>query len=349
MTSLLGLLVCGVILWSGGNPEYTPVLIVLAIAVVPLTLIKAYSSGIFLGKGMVGVFARLDRMVEVQKLLAVVVLVWLLSWGIAGALLASVLSGVVVAMYAVARVRRISPLWPRFDWPVIKALLSKGIVFAIALFVIQLNYRLDIALMDKLTTVKEIGIYTIGVGIAQLTWAFPQAITTVLFSRSANARDEIAFSQKVARLFRVTLIIALLLVVGLGLMASVFVPAFYGREFMASARVLQILLPGMFCMIALKILNMDLAGRGRPGASLWVMTPSLIANVLLNLYLIPRYGAYGAALSSSVSYSMGGIGMMLIYCRLTSLTLSQLWRYQRSDFAFLRRVRLQPVSVCADS
>ena len=43
------------------------------------------------------------------------------------------------------------------------------------------------------------------------------AITTALFSHSATAPDENAFSEKVARLFRITVIIAFLLVVGLGL------------------------------------------------------------------------------------------------------------------------------------
>jgi O-antigen/teichoic acid export membrane protein len=139
----------------------------------------------------------------------------------------------------------------------------------------------------------------------------------------------------VARLFRVTLVIALLLVGGLALAAPVLVPAFYGPEFKPSVRVLQILLPGVFCLLALKVLNMDLAGRGRPGISLYVMTPALVINVLLNLYLLPRYGACGAALASSISYSLGGIGMMFLYCRWTGLSLGELWRYQRSDFSFL--------------
>jgi len=338
LTSVLGITACSLLLWLGGNPQFTPALIALSVAIVPLTVIKTYCSGIFLGKGMVGAFAGLDRITELQQFLAMVLLVWLFSWGVSGALVATAVSGSIGAIYAAWRVTRIAPCRPRFDWEVIQSLLAKGIVFAIALFVIQLNYKVDIALMERLTTVNEIGVYAISVGIAQLTWVFPQAITTALFSHSANAPDEAAFSRKVARLFRVMLVIALVVVGTIALTAPILVPMLYGPGFRSSASVLQILLPGVFCLLPLKVLNMDLAGRGRPGVSLCVMTPALILNVLLNFYLLPRYGARGAAVASSISYSFGGIGMMLLYCRLTRLSLRELWHYQWSDFDFVKQI-----------
>ena len=38
---------------------------------------------------------------------------------------------------------------------------------------------------------------------------------------------------------------------------------------------------------------------------------SLVLNVILNLYLIPRYGSYGAALSSLITQSFSGIGQIV--------------------------------------
>jgi O-antigen/teichoic acid export membrane protein len=213
------------------------------------------------------------------------------------------------------------------------------VLFALALFVIQLNYKVDIMLMHRLTTVSEIGVYTIGVGIAQLTWALPQGITTALFSHSANAKDEQVFSRKVARLFRITVLIALMLIAGLYIMTPYVIPILYGEEFRRSVRVLQLLLPGVFCLLSLKILNMDLAGRGRPGISLCIMLPALLINIFLNILLLPRYGAYGAAIATSASYSVGGIGMMMLYCRVSGLTLRELWRYGKSDFDFVKQLQ----------
>jgi O-antigen/teichoic acid export membrane protein len=200
------------------------------------------------------------------------------------------------------------------------------------------NYKVDLVLMERLTIASEIGAYAVAVEIAQLTWVLPQSITTALFSHSANAQDEKAFGYKVARLFRVRVLVSFLVVGTLAVTSPFVIPAMYGDEFIPSVRAVRLLLPGVFCLLLLKILNMDLAGRGRPTVSLWVKVPALLLNVVLNLYLLPRYGAQGAAIASSVSYSLTGVGFMVLYCRVTGLRLVDLWRYQWSDFDFVRRL-----------
>ncbi|MCZ7637786.1 MAG: polysaccharide biosynthesis C-terminal domain-containing protein [Verrucomicrobia bacterium] len=83
---------------------------------------------------------------------------------------------------------------------------------------------------------------------------------------------------------------------------------------------------------------MDLAGRGRPNVSLWITVPALLVNVGLNLYLLPRYGARGASVASSISYALAGAGLMGLYSRVTGVRLTELWRYQSSDFDFIPRL-----------
>lgn len=335
LTGLLGLLVAAGILYATGNPSFTPPVIALAAATVPLSLVKTYSSGILLGKRLVGQFVWIERMAEVLRLALVACLVWALAVGVVGALSASVLASALVAAFALKRVAQIAPLVPSFDWRVIRALLTKGLVYATALFVLTLNYKLDIALMERWTSTSEIGLYTTAMGIAQLTWALPEATTTALFSHSATAHDETAFSHKVARLFRVSLVVSGVLIVLLAVAAPHLIPIVYGSEFAGSILPLRILFPGVFCFLALKIFAVDLAGRGRPNVSLYVTVPCLLINGLLNAWLVPYHGACGAAVASSVSYSLAGLGLMLIYSRVTGMCLADLWRYKRSDFEFL--------------
>ncbi len=332
-----GALVCaGLLAWMG-NPAVTPLILILAVLPIPLSIFTSYSSGIFLGNRWVGQFANIAWMAAMLNLLAVVLFVWLLKWGPAGALLAVLLSGLTVAGYAARKVSRLASLRPRLDWPVVRDLMIKGVVYAGALFVITLSYKVSIVVMERLSNVTEIGIFALGVAIAQLTWALPQAITTAIFSHSATAPDEDVFSGKVQRLFRINLLVALVLVVGLGVVAPVLLPLVYGEEFRPSVRVLWLLLPGVFCLLGLKILNVDLAGRGRPNASLWAMVPALLLNAGLGVLWVPRYGAEGAAVASTVGYVLGGVGMAVVYCRYVGIRFFSLWRYRRSDFDFLRR------------
>ena len=338
LTGLIGIIVCTGLLFATGNAAFTPMIIALAVGTIPFTLVIHYSSGIFLGKQLVRQFAWVQRMAKVQQLLMVVILVWWLALDVPGALVAILLSSILVAGFALWRVSQIAPLRPSFDWSISRALLFKGTAYAISSFLMILNYKIDVVMMERLTSASEIGTYIIAVEIAQLTWVLPQSINTALFSHSANAQDEQAFARKVARLFRVSVLISFLLVAGLAVASPFLIPAMYGNEFIPSVRAMQLLLPGVFCLLLLKILNMDLAGRGRPMVSLWVKVPALVVNILLNLYLLPRYGARGAAVASSVSYSLTGVGFMVLYCRVTGLRLAELWHYQRSDFNFVQRL-----------
>jgi O-antigen/teichoic acid export membrane protein len=332
-----GMMVCAGLLWWMGNPDITHLIILLAVAPIPLSILTSYGSGIFLGNRLVGQFANIGWMVEVFRLLAIVLFVWLLAWGPAGALLAALLSGLAVGIYAAWRLSSLAPIGPKFEGPVIGNLIRKGLVYSVALFVITLNYKVNIIVMERLSSAAEIGVFALGVSVAQMTWALPQAITTALFSHSATAADEDVFSGKVQRLFRVSILIALALVVALGIAAPILVPLIYGADFRPSVRVIHLLLPGVFFLLGLKILNMDLAGRGKPNVSLWAMIPALALNGALSVSLVPRHGAQGAAIASSASYAFGGLGMMLVYCRHVGIGWGELLRYRRSDFAFLSR------------
>lgn len=339
---LVGAAACaGMLVWMD-NPAITPLVVVLAVLPFPFSIFISYSSGIFLGNRRVGLFANVSWLAALLNVAALVVFLWILDWGVPGALLATWLSGLIVAGYAAFKTLELAPLWPRFEWPVVRSLLVKGAVYALALFVITLNYRINIIVLERLSSVAEIGVFALGVSVAQLTWALPQAITTALFSHSATAPDENEFSGKVQRLFRVSVLVAAALVVGLGVVSPILVPLVYGRDFAPSVRVIHLLLPGVFSMLGLKILNMDLAGRGLPNASLWAMVPALAINAATSVVLVPQLGAPGAAIASSVAYVAGGVGMTFVYCRYVGVGWGELWRYRRTDFSFLERWRRGP-------
>ena len=331
----------GMLAWMD-NPAITPLIVVLAVLPFPFSIFTSYSSGIFLGNRRVGQFAAVAWLAAVLNLAALIGFLWVLDWGVPGALLATWLSGLVVAGYAAIKTLELASLRPRFEWTVVRNLLVKGVVYALALFVITLNYRVNVIVLERLSSVAEIGVFALGVSVAQLTWALPQAITTALFSHSATAPDENEFSGKVQRLFRISVLVAGLLVVGLGVASPVLVPLVYGKDFTPSVRVIHLLLPGVFAMLGLKILNMDLAGRGLPNASLWAMVPALAINAATSIVLVPRLGAQGAAIASSIAYVAGGVGMVFVYCRYVGIGWGELWRYRRTDFSFLERWRRTP-------
>ena len=76
----------------------------------------------------------------------------------------------------------------------------------------------------------------------------------------------------------------------------------FGEDFAPAAPALVALLPGVFFLSLYTILANYLAAIGLPAIAVVAPFLALVLNVVLNLLLIPPYGATGAALASSAAY-----------------------------------------------
>jgi O-antigen/teichoic acid export membrane protein len=104
-------------------------------------------------------------------------------------------------------------------------------------------------------------------------------------------------------------------VVGIG--APLLIPALFGHDFRHAARPLAFLLPGIVAYAPVSILVVYLSVRcGRPRLSLAVAVVGLVVTASASVVLIPRHGASGAALASTIGYVAGGGLAWLFFARL---------------------------------
>ena len=106
----------------------------------------------------------------------------------------------------------------------------------------------------------------------------------------------------------------------------------FGSDFKESASVLKYLLFGVLFLSGFKLLNQDLAGKGKPWVSMKAMLPGLLINIALNVYLIPKYGAIGAAFASSVSYGVAILLFLHFYSLTAGIKIKDMFNYKKSDF-----------------
>jgi O-antigen/teichoic acid export membrane protein len=220
-----------------------------------------------------------------------------------------------------------------------KSMIKLGLVNAIAIFVMQLNYRLDILMLKKLSTLEEVGYYSLAMQIAEQLWHIPYAIETIVWSRSANTQDNEAMHRTVASIFRVSLVIGLVAGVLIFFVAPSLVPLIFGNDFTHSVTMIQLVLPGILLLVGFRILNSRLTGMGKPQIAIYTFAPALIINFVLNLFLIPRYGGIGAAWSTNVSYAVGSVIFVILYSRLVKMSVIDIFTYRKSDFYFFRDIR----------
>ncbi len=331
-TSVIGAVTCYLLLTyfskSGDNIYY----VLLVLIPIPLTLFSDYFSGIYLAKGDIGFF---NKLYWVPKLITVVLtatFLLLLMMDIEGVLIASIGGPLLMAVALFYKTNAVNAFSFHVEWGVIKRMLGLGSIYALNIFVILLNYRIDIILLDFLSIPYEVGIYTKGMGITEYLWQIPLIFSHVVMQRSAVAKDDKVFSLKVTQLLRLSLVVIGLASLVLFVLSEFLIVGMYGEAFRGSVSVLKILLPGILLLTFYKVMSTDLAGKGKPWITLKAMTMALPVNVLCNMYLIPKYGADGAAIASTISYSFAAFVFLHFYSKEVDIPVKTIVHFKKSDF-----------------
>jgi len=332
-TTILSVISCFLLIRFFSSSGDNLIWVILAVIPIPFKLFNTYNSGIFLGNNDIRYFNKINWIPPLIILIVIILFVVIIPLGVSGALIASASGAVFMFLVLLFKHNFIKFINLKVEWKVIKEMLSLGVIYAIALLVINLNWKVDIIILDKLSTSFETGIYSKGVHITEYLWHIPMMLSTIIFARSSNAKDGYKFSLKVSQLLRISYIIIGFASILLIVLSKPIILLLYGREFLQSYLVLQWLLPGVLLITVFKVLNMDLAGKGKPWVSMKAMVPALIINIVLNIVLIPTYGAVGAALTSTVSYSFAAIMFIIFYSKEVKIPIKQIFKYSKNDFS----------------
>jgi O-antigen/teichoic acid export membrane protein len=150
---------------------------------------------------------------------------------------------------------------------------------------------------------RDVGIYSISVGLGELLWHFPNAVSFVIFPKAASTRPEV-LNIFTPRVFRITLGLTALGAGGLVLFGKPIISFIYSSTFLPAYVPMLALLPGVVLLGGAKVLTNEIAGRGYPHYNSVNAGLALILTVVLDFMFIPRYGVFGAALASSISYTV---------------------------------------------
>jgi len=183
--------------------------------------------------------------------------------------------------------------------------LRRMVTYSAKSYVVEVvNYvhlRLDIILLGWLTTAATVGVYSVGVSLAEIARYVPGVVGAALFARASQvAGDE--GSALSARMSRLTVPLVLGSVVLFGLIGPWAVPRVFGAAFADAVPVFLVLLPGVAAISIAEVPSSYLFSR----QVIYWRTAAVIVgvNIAINLIAIPRFGVLGAAAASSVTYTL---------------------------------------------
>ena len=294
----------------------SPQLVTIAALSIPFQLISLLGINIFVVVGRVGYFNLLDLLGQTFVVInAALTLIFLnaglhtlVSLNTAAAFAVSFLIGWLIYRYVSSQKGELK--W-RSDPQLFWRMMRYSFKFQIISIAIMLLYRVDLLILNRVRGAKEVGVYAVATQGALLLLLLPNVISHLLLSRVAATQDKRGeFTCLVTR--HIAFIMAVICVATAP--ASFILPLLYGPQFADAPIQLLLLLPGVYLISLESVLVSYFIGTGLPVKVLLFWVGTLLANIALNLMIIPTFGARGAAVVSSLTYALIFI-MVFVYFR----------------------------------
>lgn len=182
----------------------------------------------------------------------------------------------------------------------------------LATVVAQLNYRIDMLVLQAFRGTREVGLYAVAVMLAELVWLASSAFNTPSVEPVISAGDDRDAARLACFGSRLSFLFAAGLAILLGVAAPFAVPLIFGHDFAGAVGPLLILLPAVVVYSYAKVLAVYVTMRnGDTRMPLIVGVASCTTTLALSVPLCWQLGATGAAIASSSGYLVG----ILIFCR----------------------------------
>ncbi|HSV92850.1 MAG TPA: polysaccharide biosynthesis C-terminal domain-containing protein, partial [Desulfobacterales bacterium] len=181
-----------------------------------------------------------------------------------------------------------------------------------------------------------VGVYFVAVQVAERLWLPSKVISTVLLPRMAELHAHADTRELTPLMSRLVLWGTVAACLAVAVIAAPALRLLFGHEFLGAVQPLLWLLPGIALAGGSRIVANDFAARGRPEWNSWLSVVTLVVNVAGNVALIPRYGITGAAVATTIAYTVNTVARMFIYTRVAGVP----WHEQ----VFLRRSDLRLVA-----
>ena len=314
----------------GGVPAN---LLAIAAASIPFQLLTLLGLNVLLAMGRIGQLNLIDSLSPALALVNTVVVLVVLRFRLTALVsfntgAAIVLSLILVWVIARLLSRQKAGQACRPDFPLLGKVLEYGVKFYISILAGVVIFRADLLFVNHFRGTSEAGVYAIAAQVSFLLMMLPGVIAALLFPRVASDQDQRA--EFAIRVTRHTSFVMLMMCLAAAA-GSFLLPLIYGPRFADATIQLLILLPGIYLFGIESVLVQHFTGTGLPVTIpvFWLIT--LAINLILNLALVPTYGARGAALASSLSYSLIFVFVAVFFCRKTERRPAEIFLLRRGE------------------
>ncbi|MBR4017254.1 MAG: polysaccharide biosynthesis C-terminal domain-containing protein [Oscillospiraceae bacterium] len=205
----------------------------------------------------------------------------------------------------------------------------------ITLMLMEVNYKIAIIMLEWFSVPnKDIGVYSLGIMLAQKLWIIPDALKDVLTSKLSKGKsvEEVSRITRIS-LWAVTACVAVVLTIGRPM-----IPLIFGQEYSGAYAVFLSIMVGIIGMVFYKMIYAYNVVNGRRKNNFICLCLTCITSVVLNCFTIPQYGILGAGVATTISYTLCGICFLVDFCKITGSRPATLLLIQKEDLQLLKKI-----------
>jgi O-antigen/teichoic acid export membrane protein len=195
-----------------------------------------------------------------------------------------------------------------FSKPHAKLLMLESWPIGVSAFLIAIYLRIDQVLLYQIADASELGKYAAVVRLTEV-WNIIPAIIIIsfypIFCRIHNDRD--SFSRWYKFAFRLMSYVAIPICLFLTAYSNQITDLLIGPQYIGSAPILAVIIWSSIFVYWGTINNALMKATGTQHLDLIFTSVTAVVNIVTNLLLIPKYGAMGAAIATSISYGIGSL------------------------------------------
>lgn len=207
----------------------------------------------------------------------------------------------------------------KFNSIIAKRLLINSWPLFFTSFMIAIYMKIDQIMLKNMMGDKEVGIYAIAVRLSEFWYFVPMLITQSIFPAIIKSKKHgiKLFNSRMQQLYDLMTLLSLSLAIIVTFSARFITVLLFGEEYSGSGTVLTVhIWAGILVFYGISRSKWIIAQKLQQKAII-IHVGGAILNVVLNIILIPIYGAVGAAMATLVSFTLNTIitGVLIVEFR----------------------------------
>ena len=292
--------------------------LILGFMALPFLIWEQYGSSLLMGLERLTLYNKYQIIGRTVGLVSLLVFLLGLGLGIEGVLTSNLLSQIIVAMGGMGfllQYARDSGTLCRPAVSEIKELLKGGVKLHLNAIGTFLFSSASILILNHYQGPEQTGYYQLALQLLGVAMIIPQSASMVIYGKVASLGPDRAWPYNKKLLVQLTGAMMLLSILA-ALLAPLFIPLIAGEAFRPAIEVFQWMLLGLIGMTFSTVMAPQWIGRGYfwQAAALTLLVG--IASIVMNIYLIQKYGLQGSIYAFIGTYviSVLGNGLMALHC-----------------------------------